>query len=486
MAQQYDGPLEKLDDYRWRIPMDRDVGMRTDGIVFADEVLMKDLRTDAAMTQVRNVACMPGIVGPSMAMPDCHYGYGFPIGGVAAFDSAEGVISPGGVGYDINCGVRLLRSDLEEQDVRDRLDALTDHIFREIPAGVGESGKVRLDRRELQRVLTQGARWAATQGYGTADDLDVTEEEGCLDGADPDTLSDRALTRGLPQLGTVGSGNHFLEIQRVDRIDDPDAALAMGIEAEGQVTVMIHTGSRGLGYQVCDDSLKPMQRAAEKYGFDLPDRQLACAPVDSPEGRRYYAAMACAANYGWCNRQIITHWVREAFERVLGKGTSHIGLRMVYDVAHNVAKFEDHAVDGDVRRLCVHRKGATRAFGPGRDEVPERYRRLGQPVIVPGDMGTASWLLLGTDGAMEQTFGSTCHGAGRVMSRSAAMKRQHGREVQAELESRGIRVRSAGLKTLAEEAPYAYKDVDRVIAVTHEAGISRRVARMTPLAVVKG
>ena len=486
MAREYEGPLEKLDDYRWRIPREPQTGMLTDGIVYADDVLIEDLRSDAAMTQVRNVACMPGIVGASMAMPDCHYGYGFPIGGVAAFDCDEGVISPGGVGYDINCGVRLLRSDLEEQDVRGRLDALTDHMFREIPAGVGESGKVRVDERELRRVLTTGSRWAVAQGYGTDDDLDVTEEEGCLDGADPNALSDRALKRGLPQLGTVGSGNHFLEIQRVDRIDDPDAALAMGIEAEGQVTVMIHTGSRGLGYQVCDDSLKPMQRAAQKYGFDLPDRQLACAPVRSPEGERYFAAMACAANYGWCNRQIITHWVREAFERVLGKGTSHIGLRMVYDVAHNVAKFEDHAVEGGMKRLCVHRKGATRAFGPGREELPARYRELGQPAIVPGDMGTASWLMLGTDGAMDRTFGSTCHGAGRVMSRSAATKRQHGREVQAELESRGIRVRSAGLKTLAEEASYAYKDVDRVIAVTHDAGISHRVARMTPLAVVKG
>ncbi len=486
MAQAYEGPLEKLDDHRWRIPRDRDCGMLTDGIVYADDVLIEDLRSDAALTQVRNVACMPGIVGASMAMPDCHYGYGFPIGGVAAFDCNEGVISPGGVGYDINCGVRLLRTDLEEQDVRGRLDALTDHMFREIPAGVGESGKVRVDERELRRVLTQGSRWAVIQGYGTQDDLEVTEEHGCLDGADPIALSDRALQRGLPQLGTVGSGNHFLEIQRVDRIDDPDAALAMGIEAEGQVTVMIHTGSRGLGYQVCDDSLKPMQRAAQKYGFDLPDRQLACAPVKSPEGEQYYAAMACAANYGWCNRQIITHWIREAFERVLGKGTSHIGLQMVYDVAHNVAKFEDHAVDGGVRCLCVHRKGATRAFGPGREELPDCYRNIGQPVIVPGDMGTASWLLLGTDGAMEQTFGSTCHGAGRVMSRTAAKKRQHGREVQSELEARGIRVRSAGLATLAEEASYAYKDVDRVIGVTHDAGISRRGARMTPLAVVKG
>ncbi|MBD3291281.1 MAG: RNA-splicing ligase RtcB, partial [Armatimonadia bacterium] len=298
-------------------------------------------------------------------------------------------------------------------------------------------------------------------------------------------VSERARERGARQLGTLGSGNHFVEVQRVDEVFDEVVARAFGL-FKGQLVVMIHTGSRGLGYQVCDDSLKPMQRAADKYGFDLPDRQLACAPVKSPEGERYFAAMACAANYGWCNRQIITHWVREAFERVLGRGTSHIGLEIVYDVAHNVAKFEDHQVDGAVRCLCVHRKGATRAFGPGRIELPDCYRELGQPVIVPGDMGTASWLLVGTESAMERTFGSTCHGAGRVMSRTAATKRQHGREVQAELEGRGIRVRSAGLKTLAEEAPYAYKDVDRVISVTHDAGISRRVARMTPLAVVKG
>ncbi|MGC9316609.1 MAG: RtcB family protein [Armatimonadota bacterium] len=486
MAKQFEGTLEKIDDYHWRIPRGEAACMRTDGIVIADEELMKDLRTDAALTQIQNVACMPGIVGSAMAMPDCHYGYGFPIGGVAAFDVDEGVISPGGVGYDINCGVRLLRSDLEEQDVRGHLDALTDHMFREIPAGVGESGKVRLDERELRRALEQGSRWAVSQGYGVPEDLEVTEEGGCLEGADPDALSDRALKRGRPQLGTVGSGNHFLEIQRVDRVFDSEGASRMGIDGEGQVVVMIHTGSRGLGYQVCDDSLKPMQRAAEKYGIELPDRQLACAPVGSPEGQRYFSAMACAANYGWCNRQLITHWVREAFERVLGMGTSQIGLQMVYDVAHNVAKFEEHQVNGETRRLCVHRKGATRAFGPGRPEVPEAYRDLGQPALVPGDMGTASWLMLGTDTAMRDTFGSTCHGAGRVMSRTAATKRQHGREVQAALEAQGVTVRSAGLKTLAEEAPYAYKDVDRVITVTHEAGISWRVARMTPLAVVKG
>lgn len=486
MAEKFEGTLEKIDEYRWRIPRASCARMRTDGIVFADDVLMEDLRTDPALTQVQNVACLPGIVGPSLAMPDCHYGYGFPIGGVAAFDLAEGVISPGGVGYDINCGVRLLRTDLEEGDLRPRLDALTDQIFRDVPAGVGEKGKVRLNAAELRRVLTQGSRWAVARGYGEAADLETTEDGGRLEGADPDAVGERALKRGLPQLGTVGAGNHFLEIQRVDRLFDPQAAARLGIEAPGQVVLMIHTGSRGFGYQVCDDALGPMQRAAQKYGLDLPDRQLACAPVDSPEGQRYYAAMACAANYAWANRQIITHWIRAAFERVLGRGAAALGLRLVYDVAHNVAKFEDHRVEGATRRLCVHRKGATRAFGPGRAEVPAVYRDLGQPVIVPGDMGTASWLLLGTDGAMRATFGSTCHGAGRVLSRTAALKARAGHEVQAQLEARGITVRAAGLKTLAEEAPEVYKDVDRVVTVVHGAGISRRVARMTPLAVVKG
>jgi len=486
MAEKFDGTLEQVDQYHWRIPRGSCECMRTDGIVLADDALMEDLRTDPALTQVQNVACLPGIVGASMAMPDCHYGYGFPIGGVAAFDVAEGVISPGGVGYDINCGVRLMRTDLEEADVRPRLDALTDQIFRDVPAGVGEKGKVRLNEAELRQVLTQGSRWAVKQGYGEPADVETTEERGCLDGADPDAVGERALKRGLPQLGTVGAGNHFLEIQRVDQIFDARAAGRMGIEAPGQVVVMIHTGSRGFGYQVCDDSLGPMQRAADKYGIELPDRQLACAPVDSQEGQRYYAAMACAANYGWANRQIIMHWIRQAIERVMGMGAVRLGLRLVYDVAHNVAKLEDHEVEGATRRLCVHRKGATRAFGPGRSEVPAVYRDLGQPVIVPGDMGTASWLLVGTDVAMRETFGSTCHGAGRVMSRTAALKARHGREVRAELEARGITVRSAGLKTLAEEAPEAYKDVDRVVTVTHEAGISCRVARMTPLAVVKG
>lgn len=486
MSEQFSGTLERIDDYTWRVRTTTPVPMRTEAIIFSDEVLLADLRQDPALNQVANVACLPGIVGPSLAMPDCHYGYGFAIGGVAAFDVDEGIISPGGVGYDINCGVRLLRSNLTEEEVRPRLEELTGRLFREIPSGVGETGKVRLSADELRRVLVRGAGWAVAQGYGSERDLEATEERGCLEGADPDALSPRALERGRPQLGTAGSGNHFLEIQRVDRILDPTAAPMLGIEAVGQITVMVHTGSRGLGHQVCDDALPVMQRAADKYGIRLPDRQLACAPVRSPEGERYFAAMACAANYGWCNRQLITHWVRECFEQVLGASTAQLGLELVYDVAHNVAKFEQHQVEGRVRRLCVHRKGATRAFGPGRPEVPAAYRDLGQPVIVPGDMGTASWLLLGTTTAMERSFGSTAHGAGRVLSRAAALKRQHGAQVAQRLGEMGILVRSAGKKTLAEEAPEAYKDVDRVVAVCAGAGISHPVARMTPIAVIKG
>jgi len=486
VAKQFEGELERVSEYTWRIPANTAEGMLTEGIVFSDDVLMEDLVNDAAMGQVANVACLPGIVGHSMAMPDCHYGYGFPIGGVAAFDVEDGIISPGGVGYDINCGVRLVRSNLTEADLHGRIDELTNRIFSDIPSGVGGKGKLRLNEKSLRRALTKGAGWAVSEGYGSENDLDVTEENGCLGGADPDALSDRAITRGQPQLGTVGSGNHFLEIQRVDQIYDDESAARMGIEATGQVVIMVHTGSRGLGYQVCDDSLQPMQRAANKYGIELPDRQLACAPVQSREGEQYYAAMACAANYGWCNRQVITHWMREAFERVLGASSGELGLEMVYDVAHNVAKFEDHQVAGDARRLCVHRKGATRAFGPGREEVPARYRDIGQPVIVPGDMGTASYLLAGTQTAMDLTFGSTAHGAGRVMSRTQALKAQHSNQVASKLAEQGIVVRAAGKKTLAEEAPEAYKDVDRVVGVCAGVGISRLIARMTPMAVVKG
>ncbi len=486
MANKYEGAIEKLSDYQWRLPRDTTRGMLTDGIVYADEVLFRDLRDDAALWQVANVACMLGIVGASMAMPDCHYGYGFPIGGVAAFDVEEGVISPGGVGYDINCGVRLLRTNLTEEDVRPRIKQLADQIFRDVPAGVGGKGDIDLSDKQLDEVLVKGAGWAVGQGYGTQDDLDATEAGGCLPGADPLGLSDRARKRGRPQLATLGSGNHFLELQVVDEISSPGAAEVMGLTEPGQVTVMIHCGSRGFGHQVCDDAIEVMQHAVAKYGISLPDRQLACAPIRSVEGEQYYAHMACAANYAWANRQAITHNVCGAFERVFGQGRHKLGLVMVWDVAHNIAKFERHEVAGAVQELCVHRKGATRAFGPGDPELPARYREIGQPVIVPGDMGTASWVLVGTEQAMSLTWGSTCHGAGRQLSRSAARKRKHGKEVIRDLEQQGIHIRAAGTKTVAEEMPEAYKDVDRVVEVCHGAGISRKVARLRPLAVIKG
>lgn len=482
----YEGKIEQLDGCRWRLPRDPHRGMRTEAIVYADEQLFKDLRHDPALWQTANVACMPGIVGPAMAMPDCHYGYGFPIGGVAAFDMHEGVISPGGVGYDINCGVRLVRTSLLYEQVKPKLQELINQVFRDVPSGVGESGGLPLNDHELSQVLEQGAAWVVRRGYGTIEDLEATEERGCLEGADAGAISDRARKRGRPQLATLGSGNHFLEFQVVDAIYDEAAAQQLGLDEVGRLAVMIHCGSRGLGHQVCDDAIEVMQQAVRRYGIELPDRQLACVPVDSPEGKRYFAGMAAAANYAWANRQAIMHRVRENFERVLKMGTSKLGMDLVWDVAHNIAKYETHEVKGSQQRLCVHRKGATRAFGPGRPELPDKYRKLGQPVIVPGDMGTASWLLLGTEEAMRQTWGSTCHGAGRQLSRHAALKLQQGAEVARKLEAKGILVRSAGKKTLAEEAPEAYKDVDAVVETCVQAGISRKVARLRPVAVMKG
>lgn len=482
----YTGPIEQLDEYRWRLPRDESRGMRTDGIVFADAALFEDLRTDPALGQVADVACLPGIVGHSMAMPDCHYGYGFPIGGVAAFDVDTGVISPGGVGYDINCGVRLLRSNLRIEDLKLRLDKLASAINARIPAGAGEKGELRLSSKQLEEVLNTGPSWVVAQGYGVAADLEHTEDRGRLPGADPAALSSRAYERGAPQLATLGGGNHFLEIQVVDAIYDENTAQAFGIDELGQVCVMIHCGSRGLGHQVCEDALDVMAIAARKYGISLPDKQLVCAPVTSPEAQHYLAGMAAAANYAWANRQAIMHFVREAFEQVMGKGWQALGLDLVWDVAHNVAKLEEHRVGGVSKRLCVHRKGATRSFPAGRPELPADYRPRGQPVLVPGDMGSASYLLVGTPSALEASWGSTCHGAGRVLSRHAAIKKHPSGEVRRQLEAQGIVVRASGRDTLAEEAPDAYKDVDRVVEVCHQAGLSRKVARMRPLAVIKG
>jgi tRNA-splicing ligase RtcB len=476
--------VQQIDNCRWRIP--REGAMRTDGLVFASAHMMEELRREQALEQVRNVATLPGIVGPSMAMPDIHWGYGFPIGGVAAFDADEGVVSPGGVGYDINCGVRLLRSELTAAEVRPALDRLAEALFRNIPSGVGSHRRdLKLSLSETRKVLRQGAAWAVKRGFGEETDLDHIEAQGVIPGADPELVSDRALERGHDQLGTLGSGNHFLEVQQVEKIFDEGAAQVLGL-FPGQLTVSIHTGSRGLGYQVCDDSLRTMLKASQKYGITLPDRQLCCAPLTSPEARDYLAAMAGAANFAFANRQLITAWVRESFEQVLGVGPNDLRLQVIYDVCHNIAKWETHEVAGRMRRLCVHRKGATRAFPPGHPETPAAYRSIGQPVLIPGDMGRYSFVLVGTAGAMHETFGSTCHGAGRVLSRHAAMKKARGHDIIGELARRGILVHAAGRATVAEEIPEAYKDVAEVVEVVEQAGLSRIVARLKPMAVIKG
>ena len=480
------GPLEKIDDTRLRIPKSYNPKMRVDGIIYSDASLLADIKQDQAPEQVANVATLPGIVGQSMAMPDIHWGYGFPIGGVAAFETGEGVVSPGGVGYDINCGVRLLRTKLTKDDLKPRLlEKLVKAMFNNVPSGVGSKGKIRISQTEVAQVLTHGARWAVEHGYGNDDDLEYTEEHGQMAGADLSGVSSRAFERGMPQLGTLGAGNHFLEIQEVAEVFDANAARDLGI-ALGQVTVMIHTGSRGLGYQICDDNVKTLGAVSQKYGIELVDRQLACAPIDSPEGRKYFGAMVCAANYAWANRQAITHWVREAFAQVLGMTVEQVGMSQVYDVAHNIAKFEQHIVGKERVRLCVHRKGATRSFGPGDQATPARYRHLGQPVLIPGDMGTSSYLMLGTATAERDTFGSTCHGAGRVWSRTRALKETEHRNVAQELRAKGIVVMAASKEVLREEVPDSYKDVDKVVDVCSRAGIARKVARMRPLGVVKG
>ena len=478
--------LKKIDDFRYKIPRSYKTGMRTDGVIYASEKMLSQITSDEAPEQVANVATLPGIVGYAMAMPDIHWGYGFPIGGVAAFDVEQGIISPGGVGYDINCGVRLLRTDLTDKDIQHKIKDLIRSMFNNVPSGVGSTGKIRIDEREVKEVLVHGAQWAMKKGFGWQEDIDHIEAHGALKGANPDKVSRRALTRGRPQLGTLGAGNHFLEIQVVEDIYDREAANIMGIEDVGQITIMIHTGSRGLGYQVCDDNVKMLGRVTQKYGIQIPDRQLACAPIKSPEGKAYFEQMACAANYAWANRQCIMHWIRESFEKVLGKKAEDLGMHLIYDVAHNIAKFEKHKVGDEIKELCIHRKGATRAFAAGHDEVPDMYKSIGQPVLIPGDMGTHSYLLLGTDLAMKETFGSTCHGAGRVMSRTKALSRTRGRSIEKELAEKGIYVLSASDKVLREEVPEAYKNIDTVVDAVHKAGISRKVARMRPLVVVKG
>ncbi|MBI4690322.1 MAG: RtcB family protein [Nitrospirae bacterium] len=476
--------LRRIDDTKIEVPDDYKEGMRVKGIIYVDDVLEKDLESQS-IGQVANVATLPGIVSASMAMPDIHTGYGFAIGGVAAFDIDNGIVSPGGVGYDINCGVRLLRSNLKKEDVVPKLKDLVSILYNEIPSGVGSKGKIRLMPDAERELLLKGARWAVERGYGDASDLERIESGGCIDGADPDLISKKAYERGRAQQGTLGSGNHFLEVQHVDEIYDEKAADALGLFI-GQITVMIHTGSRGFGHQVCTDFLEVMERAVSKYNITLHDKELACAPYNSPEAREYLAAMRAAANYAWANRQCIMHWTREAFLNFFRTTPRDLGMSLIYDVAHNIAKIEDHTVNGKKRRLVVHRKGATRAFPPGHPELPDIYKHTGQPVLIPGDMGRASFVLIGTEKAMSETFGSTCHGAGRVMSRHQAIKRAKGRAIWREMEDMGIIVRSAGRATLAEEMSEAYKDISNVVDVVHRAGISRKVARLRPLGVVKG
>jgi len=476
--------VRRIDSTRIEIPVDYKQGMRVNGIIYVDEALEKDLEIQA-IDQVANVATLPGIVGSSMAMPDVHTGYGFSIGGVAAFDLKDGIVSPGGVGYDINCGVRLLRSNLRKDDVAAKIKDLVSVLFNEIPSGVGSKGKVRLGPDDQKRILKKGAQWAVEQGFGESGDLEKIESGGCIEGADPSLISNKAYERGRSQQGTLGSGNHFLEVQYVDEIYDEKAANSLGLFRD-QITVMIHTGSRGFGHQVCTDFLEVMERAANKYKIELPDKELACAPFESPEAQDYLAAMRAAANYAWANRQCIMHWSRETFMKVLGLSPRELGMSLIYDVAHNIAKVETHEVNGRKTKLIVHRKGATRAFPPGHPELPEIYRPIGQPVLIPGDMGRASFVLLGTEKAMEETFGSTCHGAGRIMSRHQAIKRAKGRKIWREMEDKGIIVRSAGRETLAEEMSEAYKDVSNVVDVVHRAGISTKVARLRPIGVIKG
>ncbi len=471
--------LRKIDDNTWEIPAQG--GMKVPAVVYSSARLLDDMRRDQTLVQARNVACLPGIERGSFVMPDAHQGYGFPIGGVAAFSLDEGIISPGGVGYDINCGVRLLRTDYTERDVGPKSKELLAAIFEEVPAGVGKSGVTKLSRAVLKDILSKGAEWAVEHGYGRIEDLERTEERGRMRDASAEDISDRAMERGIPQLGTLGAGNHFLEIQKVHEIYDEKTARAFGIDAPGQVLVMIHCGSRGFGHQVATDFIETMENAFGVAG--LPDRELVFAPFKSTEGQRYFRAMCAAVNFAFANRQMIAHWVRDVFARVLGSAK---GMDQVYDVCHNVAKVEEHEAGGGSKRLVVHRKGATRSFGPGRPELPALYRGTGQPVLIPGSMGTASFVLAGTKEAEALSFGSTAHGAGRVMSRHEALRRFRGEKIRDDLARRGIALRSTSWKGVAEEASEAYKDVDEVVRVSNEVGLGRVVAKLVPLAVMKG
>lgn len=477
--------FQQIGPYLYEVPQAFRADMRVPARFYADPELLAGALGDKSLEQLVNTATLPGVIKYTLAMPDIHQGYGFPIGGVVATELPDGIISPGGVGYDINCGVRLLATHLPRPEVDPYLDNLASALYANCPSGVGETGHVSLTERELERLVEDGGRWALKHGYATDSDLERTEEQGRLDGADAGKVSQRAKERGKNQVGTLGAGNHFIEVDRVDEIYDELAAQRMGLFPD-QVVVQIHCGSRGFGHQVCTDYVNRFQRTVRDYGLNLPDRELVCAPLSSPEGQDYLAAMKAAANYAFVNRQVLTHYIRRSFEQVLAGKVKNFQVYQVYDIAHNMAKVEEHDIGGRRVRVCVHRKGATRAFGPGSPVLPDVYRDIGQPVLVPGSMGTASWVLLGTAGSMDQTFGSTCHGAGRTMSRSQAKKQVRGSELRESMEAGGIHVRAGSMSGLAEEAPEAYKDVDRVIEVVHGAGVAKKVARLTPLAVVKG
>jgi tRNA-splicing ligase RtcB len=482
----FEGPLEQISPYCWRIPKSYKAGMRVDGLIFADDRLMEIIRDDPAPEQVANVAFLPGIQRASLAMPDIHWGYGFPIGGVCATDPAEGgVISPGGVGYDINCGVRLMRSNLFLNDVQPHLETLIEELFNKVPTGVGRGGQYHFSHEDLRGLMTTGPRSLIDRGLATTRDIEFTEAHGQLEGARPEYVSERALDRGYDQCGSLGAGNHFMEVQVVEAILDEEAAKVIGLQS-GMVCVMIHSGSRGLGYQVCDDALRSLRHVPQQYGISLPDRQLVCAPIDSPEGEKYLGAMRAAANFAWCNRQLLMCQARSVFETIFGRTWQEMDLQLVYDVAHNIAKLEEHVIDGKTKRVWVHRKGATRAFPPHHPEVPPEYAVIGQPVLIPGDMGRASWVLVGQPGSMEQTFGSACHGAGRLLSRHAAVRLAQGRRIDQELREHGVIARGRSWKGLAEEQPDAYKDVDVVVDVVHQAGLAKKVARLRPIGVIKG
>ena len=475
----------KIGENQYQIDADSNLGMKVPVRIYADEPLLQKMLSDRTIMQARNVASIPGIVSHGVVLPDGHEGYGFPVGGVAAMDAEEGMISPGGVGYDINCGVRLLRSNLTEQTVRSKLRDLVTDLFSSIPSGVGSKGAVKLTHSELDEVLVNGVNWAIDHGYGSSDDSSVCEENGQIQNADPNAVSDKARKRGAPQLGSLGSGNHFLEVQKVAEIHDEEAANRMGIK-EGTITILIHCGSRGFGHQVCSDYLRVAEQAMEKYDINLPDRELACVPNNSEEGESYRKAMFAALNFAWSNRQMLTHWTRNSFQRVFNQSESDLDMKLVYDVAHNIAKVEKHKIDGKERNLVVHRKGATRAFPANRNEVPSKYRDLGQPVLVPGSMGTASWILLGQPNSMDLSFGSTAHGAGRTMSRSKARRNYTEENVKKSLNDNGIFIKALTRDGVVEEAPQAYKDVDAVVNVSHNLGIATKVAKLVPIGVIKG